>query len=481
MRRGRPTSGTWGRAGRRLAAVLARFGFDAATRLRSGRGRLTRPDGAAVARLEAIGDLRGALDEARSALVRRPRDPSGVAALVRLAAEWERWDEAAAALDALPAARRAHPTVVAAEAALLSAQDDAAAALRLVDRHLASDPASRPLRAVRFTTLLELGRLDEAEAELETELGSRTPDVGRTRFLIRLAEARHDVDERHAQLQRHAAALPIDPGRRTAVLSSALRRIKIGVDPGGWSTQHQHEVDDLLAAHGGRPAVVRLGLQAAALIDDPERAERILAGAPPDWRHPFMTAGRTWTAQRRGRPVEELRELWWRISAHNPIPQTRPCLPGELSPVGPPPPRSEPGDIVLFTVIRNERWRLRWFLRHYRALGVTRFIFVDNDSTDGGDQLLLREPDVHLFRTATSYALGRSGMVWVNELTRTYGADSWNLYVDVDEALILPAIGDGRLPATTRHLEDHGHEALAGWMVDMRAAPGTRSDRKSVV
>src|SRR6185295_6832777 len=53
--------------------------------------------------------------------------------------------------------------------------------------------------------------------------------------------------------------------------------------------------------------------------------------------------------------------------------------------------------VVVCSAVRNEADRLPFFLQHYRRLGAARFLFVDNDSSDGTAALLLREPDVHLW------------------------------------------------------------------------------------
>src|SRR5262245_53663554 len=45
-------------------------------------------------------------------------------------------------------------------------------------------------------------------------------------------------------------------------------------------------------------------------------------------------------------------------------------------------PLSHPA-VILVAVVRNEIQRLPGFLSHYRRLGIDRFMFIDNDSSDG--------------------------------------------------------------------------------------------------
>src|SRR5690606_14778872 len=52
--------------------------------------------------------------------------------------------------------------------------------------------------------------------------------------------------------------------------------------------------------------------------------------------------------------------------------------------------------ITLVACMRDEAIRLPDFLRHYRDLGVSRFILIDNHSRDGSRELALAAPDVEL-------------------------------------------------------------------------------------
>ena len=127
------------------------------------------------------------------------------------------------------------------------------------------------------------------------------------------------------------------------------------------------------------------------------------------------------------------------------------------------------GEIQLYTMIRNERWRLPWFVDYYRKLGVERFFFVDNASDDGGAEFLLRQKDVHVFRTEDGFAKAHSGMRWINELIERYGKKNWCLYVDADEALVFPGVEKKGLRSLVKYMKRKGHEALFAFMIDMFA------------
>jgi hypothetical protein len=78
-------------------------------------------------------------------------------------------------------------------------------------------------------------------------------------------------------------------------------------------------------------------------------------------------------------------------------------------------------EIRAFLLVRNELVRLPWLLAYYRALGVDRFLVLDNASDDGTAQWLLEQgPDVHVFHTAASFTASGAGMCWTTvSWTRT--------------------------------------------------------------
>lgn len=125
------------------------------------------------------------------------------------------------------------------------------------------------------------------------------------------------------------------------------------------------------------------------------------------------------------------------------------------------------GDILLFCTFRNEAERLPWFLRHYRALGVSHFLFVDNASTDGGADLLRDAADVSLWQTGASYRAARFGMDWLQWLLMRHGHGHWCLSVDADELLVYPHHETRPLPALTGWLEGQGRVSFGALMLDL--------------
>jgi hypothetical protein len=93
-------------------------------------------------------------------------------------------------------------------------------------------------------------------------------------------------------------------------------------------------------------------------------------------------------------------------------------------------------DIPVIVVTRNEMGLLQSFLAHYRSLGVSRFLVVDDQSSDGTAEFLAAQPDVDLYRSNIRYGEAYRGRLWRQMMTERYGRGRWYVLVDVDEFLV---------------------------------------------
>jgi len=131
---------------------------------------------------------------------------------------------------------------------------------------------------------------------------------------------------------------------------------------------------------------------------------------------------------------------------------------------------SIPPDVIpLITIVHNELPRLSEFFRHYRALGIGRFIVVDHRSNDGTSEFLRRQPDVQLYRAEKNYDRAVSGGMWVTGLARRFVMGRWALHVDADELLVYDGMERHSLCALASLLESRGETRLYAPMLDMYA------------
>ncbi len=144
----------------------------------------------------------------------------------------------------------------------------------------------------------------------------------------------------------------------------------------------------------------------------------------------------------------------------------------ELTPVVNRTAKIRPGDILLFSTLRNENIRLPYFLTYYRDLGVRHFLMVDNNSHDGSADYLANQPDVSLWSTDASYKKSGYGVDWLNWLQRKYGHGHWTLVVDPDEFFIYPFCDTRPIPALTDWLDATQVRSFGAMLLDMYPRDG---------
>lgn len=124
-------------------------------------------------------------------------------------------------------------------------------------------------------------------------------------------------------------------------------------------------------------------------------------------------------------------------------------------------------DLPLVAQIRNGRRYLPSFLAHYRKLGVTRFIFVDDGSDDGSAEYLVPMADVDLYRSNISYMESNRGLLFKEEIVRRYGQNRWWLFVDIDEYLVFEGVEERSLGDLIASLEKRRIRRLMAPLLDM--------------
>ena len=126
-----------------------------------------------------------------------------------------------------------------------------------------------------------------------------------------------------------------------------------------------------------------------------------------------------------------------------------------------------PDDVLLVCTLRNERIRLPYFMSYYRNLGVSHFLFIDNDSDDGSREYLTGQQDVTLWHTTASYKKARFGVHWMNWIARKHCHGHWTLTVDPDEFFIFPFSDTRPVKALTDWLDSSGRRSFPAMLIDM--------------
>lgn len=122
-------------------------------------------------------------------------------------------------------------------------------------------------------------------------------------------------------------------------------------------------------------------------------------------------------------------------------------------------------EITLFACVKDDHQFIQPFLRHYRRLGVSRFVLVDDyskqplEKTLEDDDVLIVRPKVGRFLSAK--------VLWIGGLIKTFCEEgSWVVTVDADEFLDFPSSVNG-FSDLRENLEAHGIDFFPAVLLDM--------------
>lgn len=124
-------------------------------------------------------------------------------------------------------------------------------------------------------------------------------------------------------------------------------------------------------------------------------------------------------------------------------------------------------DMPLVFLTHNDIRYLKSFLQHYRNIGVTRFICIDDVSSDGSLEYLLKQEDVDLYTSNVRFTQSARGKAWREKLFEIYGYDRWYINVDSDEYLIFESIDSESIRSYCKRLKENSVYRLPAVMLDM--------------
>lgn len=121
--------------------------------------------------------------------------------------------------------------------------------------------------------------------------------------------------------------------------------------------------------------------------------------------------------------------------------------------------------VVALVLLRNGIPYLKAFLEHYRRLGLTEFVFLDNGSTDGTVEYLVEDGQVTVLSTDFPFRGNADGMrEW---LEKTYARGRWVLMLDIDEFFDFPGSDTTSIPGLVADLDQEGFDAMLCHMLDL--------------
>ncbi|MEM7619913.1 MAG: glycosyltransferase family 2 protein [Pseudomonadota bacterium] len=123
-------------------------------------------------------------------------------------------------------------------------------------------------------------------------------------------------------------------------------------------------------------------------------------------------------------------------------------------------------DIPLIVVARDSEARYPDFLRHYREIGITRFIIVDNNSKDNSINYLKTQSDIDIWLWSQNFGELEKCAVLQN-MINLYGLYRWYMVIDIDEYFVYSGMENYKLLEFIIGLQHVGEQQVLAPMVDM--------------
>lgn len=123
-------------------------------------------------------------------------------------------------------------------------------------------------------------------------------------------------------------------------------------------------------------------------------------------------------------------------------------------------------DPILICAAKNDLLKIKHQYNTMKSYGVKSFVYIDNGSTDGTKEYLLKKSDVILYQTHQTYnSVVRSA--WVRKIIQEIGFNRWYLLLDSDEIYAYPNIEVDRFNSFLKELVQKKHYYVQSVMVDM--------------
>ncbi len=133
----------------------------------------------------------------------------------------------------------------------------------------------------------------------------------------------------------------------------------------------------------------------------------------------------------------------------------------------------KPTEVALIFLGRDVRYFLPVFFEHYRALGVDRFVYLDNGSKDGSAEFVADQPGTIVVQCDLNFRSFQNEFRYL--LANDCVSGGWRLVVDADELLDYPEAHRVSVPDLAARLAARGHTGLVAQMLEMVPKSSLRS------
>lgn len=126
-------------------------------------------------------------------------------------------------------------------------------------------------------------------------------------------------------------------------------------------------------------------------------------------------------------------------------------------------------DVMLATVFKDADNFIEHFIQHYKNIGVSKFVFINNGSTDKSITLLKQiannDPTLSIDIWTTNEDFnGVKSMGWKQQVMSHYGLNRWWLLVDIDELFVFR---ENNICNLAKRLKDEKKSLMGAIMIDM--------------
>lgn len=132
--------------------------------------------------------------------------------------------------------------------------------------------------------------------------------------------------------------------------------------------------------------------------------------------------------------------------------------------------------LILICVVKDDLNRIKQFVEYYKSIGIEKFAFLDDGSTDGTREFLLGLNFCDIFESDQKYTTNIR-QSWINRIIAYYGFNKWYMVADSDELITYNGFEDTSIKKVIESYENHNKLFGRGLMVDMYPSSEIQSDK----